>query len=149
MDVVESFQSIPFIHPLSPPTIMILLALFVRLKITTRGHGAFSTSNPADKPFYIAAYITGLAHCDTSTRMSLERDWRNYRNNLNNNSVCNIVDCGERVVADVNADITQLGGSNRLVFDMLVVPEVLLRQQYQTRHRQRQQRWQPHQQQQP
>ena len=39
------------------------------------GHGAFGTSNPSDKPFYVAAYITGLAHFDTSQRMSLERDW--------------------------------------------------------------------------
>jgi len=39
------------------------------------GHGAFGTSNPADKPFYVAAYITGLAHFDTSQHTSLKRDW--------------------------------------------------------------------------
>ena len=39
------------------------------------GHGAFGTSDPADKPFYVAAYITGLAHFDTSQCVSLERDW--------------------------------------------------------------------------
>ena len=38
------------------------------------GHGAFGTSNPSDKPFYVAVYITGLAHFDTSQRMRLERD---------------------------------------------------------------------------
>ena len=38
-------------------------------------HGDFDSSNPADKPFYVAAYITGLAHFDTSQRMSLECGW--------------------------------------------------------------------------
>ena len=66
------------------------------------GHGAFGTSNPADKPFYVAAYITGLAHFDSSQRMSVKRDWQIHRNNLNDNCVSNIVNCGERIVSDVN-----------------------------------------------
>ena len=75
------------------------------------GHGALGTSNPADKPFYIAAYISGLVHYNACSRMSLERDWRNLRNNLTENSVSNIVECGEHVVANVNADAQILKGT--------------------------------------
>ena len=63
--------------------------------------------------------------------MSLERDWRNLRNNLADNSVSNIVDCGEQVVADVNAAATELGDPNRLVFVRLVAPDVLVIRQLQ------------------
>ena len=69
--------------------------------------------------------------------MSLERDWRNLRNNLTENSVSNIVECGEHVVANVNADASQIGDPNRLVFVRLVSPEVLVRRQLQRRQRQR------------
>jgi hypothetical protein len=110
------------------------------------GHGAFGTSNPADKPFYVAAYITGLAHYDTNQRMSLERDWRIHRNNLNDNCVSNIVNCGEQIVSDVNTSAIVLGDPNRLVFVRLVAHDVLVRHQHQRRHHQRAQRWRPRQQ---
>jgi len=80
--------------------------------------------------------------------MSLERDWRNLRNNLTDNSVSNIVECGEQVVANVNAAATQVGDPNRLVFVRLVSPDVLVRRQLQRRQRQRGLRRQRQQQQQ-
>ena len=61
--------------------------------------------------------------------MSLECDWRNLRNNLTDNTVSNIVDCGEHIVANVNTDASQVGDPNRLVFVRLVSPEVLVRRQ--------------------
>ena len=63
--------------------------------------------------------------------MRLERDWRHLRINLTDNSVSNIVDCGEQVVADVNVAATELGDPNRLVFVRLVAPAVLVRRQLQ------------------
>ena len=101
------------------------------------GHGAFGTSNPADEPVYVSEYITGLAHFDTSQRMSLEHDWRIHRNNLNDNCVSNIVNCGERIVSDVNVSAIELGNPNRLVFVRLVAHDVLVRRQYQRRQHQR------------
>ena len=75
----------------------------------------------------IAAYMSGLTHYNACSRMSLERDWRNLRNNLTDNTVSNIVDCGGRIVANVNADASQVGDLNRLVLVRLVLQEVLVR----------------------
>ena len=50
------------------------------------------------------------------------------------------MDCGEQVVADVNAAATKLGDPNRLVFVRLVAPDALVRRRLRRRQRQRQQR---------
>ena len=48
----------------------------VRERQHNTGHGAIGTAMPMDRPFKVAAYITGLSHCTTSDQMSMENQWR-------------------------------------------------------------------------
>ena len=46
--------------------------LHQRVKEHQTGHGAIGTANPMDRPFQVAAYISGLRHLSEAQRMALE-----------------------------------------------------------------------------
>ena len=85
-----------------------------RLRRHNTGHGAIGTADPSLRPFAIGAYITGLAHKDRTARMSLEGQWQQYRSQLTDDSLENIIRQGERVVEDNNSYAAQNGIMERI-----------------------------------
>ena len=68
------------------------------------GLGSFGTSRPGDQPFAVAGYITGPVHFSETGYMSLERQWRQHHDMLQDKSVANIVDCGIHVAEEANQE---------------------------------------------
>ena len=87
-----------------------------RLRRHNSGHGAYGTSRPEDRPFAIAGYISGLVHYTKAHRMSLESQWREYRNQLTDDSRINIIAQGERIVHDQNANAQRMDNPDRINF---------------------------------
>ena len=89
-----------------------------RLRQHQSGHGARGTSRPEDRPFAIAGYICGLSHYTPAQRMSLESQWRYYRNNLSagQDTPMNILRQGERLVIDQNRSAEMNGIPERINF---------------------------------
>ena len=54
--------------------------------------------------------------------MSLERQWRHYRNQLANDDVFNIIQQGERIVMDQNLTAEANGSTDRLNFVEMILP---------------------------
>lgn len=86
------------------------------------GHGAIGTANPADRPFKVAAYITGLSHLTRAERMSLENQWRYHRNRVQVDDPFNIINSGMRVVESCNNSYADDGRPERIHFVRLVAP---------------------------
>ena len=87
------------------------------------GHGAVGTERAEDRPFYVAAYITGLIHYNTTKRMALESQWQHYRDQSigrGDDDVFSIIDQGERVVRDQNANAVVNGSPDRINFVRMV-----------------------------
>ena len=89
------------------------------------GNGAFGTSRRKDQPFFLAGYISGLTGYNESDRCHLERRWRTLRNNLPIDSVANIMDCGSRIVDDINASAHDMGSEVRATFHRLASRDFL------------------------
>ena len=96
--------------------------LLQRVRQHQSGHGAIGTADPANRPFALAAYISGLGSYHTAMRMSLERQWRHYRNQLANDDVFNIIQQGERIVMDQNLTAEANGSTDRLNFVEMILP---------------------------
>ena len=89
------------------------------------GHGARGTERLEDRPFYVAAYITGLIHYTNVKRMSLESQWQYYRDRLvvaGNDDPFQIIAQGERVVNDQNANADTIGSPDRINFIRMIEP---------------------------
>ena len=95
--------------------------LVQRLRSHQSGNGAIGTADPANRPFGLAAYISGLGSYNTAMLMSFERQWRHYRNQLGNDDVFNIIQQGERIVMDQNLTSAAKGSSERLNFVEMVL----------------------------
>ncbi len=93
-----------------------------RLRNHNSGHGAIGTANPADRPFAVAAYISGLAHYDRRQRMSLENQWRYFRNNLDVDDPFEIINQGRRIVQNENAAAARMNRPEIINFVRLVRP---------------------------
>jgi len=87
------------------------------------GHGSFGTSNPSQRPFYPAGFISGLGHCDKAGRLSLESHWRYYRNTLPESADrFDVLNQGLRVVNYHNENQERAGRPERITFTRMVVP---------------------------
>ena len=98
------------------------ISILNRLRMHNSGHGAIGTANPSDRPFAVAAYITGLAHMTESQRMGLESQWRYYRNNLALDDPFEIINLGRRIVEEHNAAAERANRPERIHFVRLVTP---------------------------
>lgn len=86
------------------------------------GSASIGTANLYNRPYAVAAYISGLAHLSKSERMSLEAQWRTYRNQLNSDDPYQIICQGERVVQDYNIIASQNNRPERIHFVTKYVP---------------------------
>ena len=93
-----------------------------RFRDHNTGHGAIGTANPEDRPFAVAAYISGLGKYSKQERMSLEEQWKYYRDQLPTDDPFEIINQGLRVVQDQNVNAETIGCPDRINFVSLVEP---------------------------
>ena len=95
------------------------------------GLGSFGTSRPGDQPFAVAGYITGPVHFSETGYMSLERQWRQHHDMLQDKSVANIVDCGIHVAEEANQEASANEEMQKISFVRMIDRDTLVRRKSQ------------------
>ena len=73
------------------------------------GRGSAGTRNPSDRPWVLAAYISGMAHMTTRGRMSVEKSWKEEVRSMKQRGIDDShlwILAGERVAARYNMGCT-------------------------------------------